>query len=64
MIFTGIEFNALFTMGVIFMILGAANKKKWKKGSLPKKQKIAWALTFFAMLLLGALALYARLVAA
>ncbi len=33
------EFNALFAMGVIFLVMGAANRKKWKKKELTKRQK-------------------------
>ncbi|MFH1445107.1 MAG: hypothetical protein ABIF08_01355 [Nanoarchaeota archaeon] len=45
-------FNGLFIMGLIFFIMGAANFKKWNKKPITKNQKIGWALTFIAMIIL------------
>jgi predicted membrane channel-forming protein YqfA (hemolysin III family) len=57
-------FNALFVMGMVFTIMGAVNKDKWKDEPLPKNQKMMWAGVFAAMLVLAAVAAYARSMAA
>ena len=61
-IFYGFEFNALFAMGIIFTIMGAANRPKWKKEPLTKNQRISWIAVFVAMLVLASVVGYIKLV--
>ncbi len=60
----GETFNALFALGVIFTVMGAANRKNWKKEPLSKNQKLAWIGVFVAMIVLAAFTAYVRSMAA
>ena len=53
------EFNALFAMGLIFAIVGMANKDKWKKNrqSWKKLSKEDRKLRMYIMIALGVLVL-------
>ena len=62
MFFYGFEFNALFIMGIIFTIMGAANYRKWKKRPLTKNQKIGWVLAYTAIIIVLAFVWMVKLI--
>lgn len=57
MFLNNLAFNGLFSMGVIFLVLGLANRDKWKNAKpMTQRQKMAWyAVLAIAVILIAGL---------